>query len=179
MWYLYILQCGDGSLSTGTIILIGVIYSMFVSSVLSLVITFAPDKVQSITFWTMGSLAGRGYVHVLVLLGALVVFGDEGGFQLFVVAKSSDIYNHQPDKGYHYYRDKTDKKALLKFGNPADNKHLYNKCRHNQHRKSGAGDYSFLNFFSVLFQIFLHDYYLTFLKSQIRAGLRAFCSKPD
>lgn len=65
----------DGSLSTGTIILIGVIYSMFVSSVLSLVITFAPDKVQSITFWTMGSLAGRGYVHVLVLLGALVVFG--------------------------------------------------------------------------------------------------------
>ena len=65
----------DGSLSTGTIILIGVIYSMFVSSVLSLVITFAPDKVQSITFWTMGSLAGRGYIHVLVLLGALVVFG--------------------------------------------------------------------------------------------------------
>ena len=65
----------DGSLSTGTIILIGVIYSMFVSSVLSLVITFAPDKVQSITFWTMGSLAGRGYLHVLVLLGALVVFG--------------------------------------------------------------------------------------------------------
>ncbi|MFR6376410.1 MAG: FecCD family ABC transporter permease [Oscillospiraceae bacterium] len=50
----------DGSLSTGTIILIGVIYSMFVSSVLSLVITFAPDKVQSITFWTMGSLAGQG-----------------------------------------------------------------------------------------------------------------------
>ena len=65
----------DGSLSTGTIILIGVIYSMFVSSVLSLVITFAPDKVQSITFWTMGSLAGRGYVHVLVLLGALAIFG--------------------------------------------------------------------------------------------------------
>ena len=67
----------DGSLSTGTIILIGVIYSMFVSSVLSLVITFAPDKVQSITFWTMGSLAGRGYVHVLVLLGALVVVIDQ------------------------------------------------------------------------------------------------------
>ena len=65
----------DGSLSTGTIILIGVIYSMFVSSVLSLVITFAPDKVQSITFWTMGSLTGRGYIHVLVLLGALAIFG--------------------------------------------------------------------------------------------------------
>ena len=65
----------DGSLSTGTILLVGVIFSMFVSSVLSLVITFAPEKVQSITFWTMGSLAGKSYTHVLVLLGAFAVCG--------------------------------------------------------------------------------------------------------
>ena len=65
----------DGSLSTGTILLVGVIFSMFVSSVLSLVITFAPEKVQSITFWTMGSLAGKNYAHVLVLLGAFAVCG--------------------------------------------------------------------------------------------------------
>lgn len=65
----------DYSLSTNTIILIGVIFSMFVSSILSLVITFAADKVQHITFWTMGSLAGSNYRNALVLLGALVVFG--------------------------------------------------------------------------------------------------------
>ena len=65
----------DGSLSTGTIILIGVIYSMFVSSVLSLVITFAPDKVQSITFWTMGSLSGSTYQNAAVLAGALLICG--------------------------------------------------------------------------------------------------------
>ena len=65
----------DGSLSTGTIILIGVIYSMFVSSVLSLVITFAPDKVQSITFWTMGSLSGTGYPHTRILSLALLLCG--------------------------------------------------------------------------------------------------------
>ena len=40
----------DYSLSTNTIILIGVIFSMFISSVLSLVITFASDKVKDITF---------------------------------------------------------------------------------------------------------------------------------
>ena len=44
----------DYSLSTNTIILLGVIFSMFVSSILSLVITFASDKVKNIVFWTMG-----------------------------------------------------------------------------------------------------------------------------
>ena len=65
----------DYTLSTNTIILIGVIFSMFVSSVLSLIITFAADKVQNITFWTMGSLAGSSYRNALVLLGALAVCG--------------------------------------------------------------------------------------------------------
>ncbi len=63
----------DYSLSTHTIILIGVIYSMFISSVLSLVITFAGDHLKSITYWTMGSLAGSSYKNAVVLLGALVI----------------------------------------------------------------------------------------------------------
>ncbi len=65
----------DYSLSTNSIILIGVIFSMLVSSVLSLIITFAPDRVHSITFWTMGSLAGSSYRNALVLLIALIVCG--------------------------------------------------------------------------------------------------------
>jgi iron complex transport system permease protein len=66
----------DFSLSTNTIILIGVIYSMFVSSILSLIITFASDKVKHITFWTMGSLQGTSYDNALVLLVALAGFGS-------------------------------------------------------------------------------------------------------
>lgn len=65
----------DYSLSTSTIILIGVIYSMFVSSIMSLLTAFFSDKVKNITFWTMGSLQGTTYENVLVLLGAVVVFG--------------------------------------------------------------------------------------------------------
>ena len=65
----------DHSLSTQTIILIGVIFSMFVSSILSLVITFAADRVQHITFWTMGSLAGSSYETAAILLGALMICG--------------------------------------------------------------------------------------------------------
>lgn len=65
----------DCSLSTNTIILIGVIFSMFMSSAISVVITFVPEKLKSITFWTMGSLQSSGYQDALVLLVAFVIFG--------------------------------------------------------------------------------------------------------
>jgi len=65
----------DYSLSTNTIILIGVIFSMFVSAIMSIIVTFAADRIQHITFWTMGSLQGASYANAAVLGGALVVFG--------------------------------------------------------------------------------------------------------
>lgn len=65
----------DRSLATGTIILIGVVFSMFVSSLLNLLITFAGEKIKSITFWTLGSLSGSTYVNALTLLLALTVCG--------------------------------------------------------------------------------------------------------
>ena len=65
----------DYSLSTNTIILIGVIFSMFVSSIMSIIITFASDRIQHITFWTMGSLSGSSYLNALTLGGALLIFG--------------------------------------------------------------------------------------------------------
>ena len=65
----------DRSLSTNSIILIGVIFSMFASSVMSLIISFAGDKVRTITFWTMGSLSGTGYRQAGCLGAALLVCG--------------------------------------------------------------------------------------------------------
>ncbi|MBR1584138.1 MAG: iron ABC transporter permease [Clostridia bacterium] len=65
----------DRSLATHSIILIGVIFSMFASSLMSLVISFAGDKIKSITFWTMGSLSGSNYTYALILLAALALCG--------------------------------------------------------------------------------------------------------
>lgn len=65
----------DYSLTTNTIILTGIVYSMFVSSIISLVIAFAGDRVKTITFWTMGSLANTNYINVLTILAALLLFG--------------------------------------------------------------------------------------------------------
>ena len=65
----------DHSLSTNSIILIGVIFSMFASSLINLILSFANDQVRSITFWTMGSLAGTNYGHAGMLALALLLCG--------------------------------------------------------------------------------------------------------
>ena len=65
----------DRSLAIHSIILIGVIFSMFVSSLISLIIAFAGEKVKSITFWTMGSLAGSNLTYAGMLAAALMVCG--------------------------------------------------------------------------------------------------------
>lgn len=65
----------DHSLSTNTIILTGIVFSMFINSIISFVITFAGERVRSITFWTMGSLANTGYFNVLTILLALLICG--------------------------------------------------------------------------------------------------------
>ncbi len=65
----------DRSLATNTIILIGVVFSMFASSAISLIIASVGEKAKTITFWTMGSLAGSDYADVLTLLVALTICG--------------------------------------------------------------------------------------------------------
>ena len=74
----------DRSLNTGNIILIGVIFTMFASAVISLVITFASDHTRSLTFWTMGSFSGvngdqAGILGLALLLcgGILIRFSPE------------------------------------------------------------------------------------------------------
>jgi len=66
----------DFSLSTNTIILMGVIFTMFAHSIISLIITFSGDKLKSIMFWTMGSLAGSSYLNALTLFIAMIIFGS-------------------------------------------------------------------------------------------------------
>lgn len=65
----------DRSMSTNSIILIGVIFSMFTSSAMNLIITFADDHARSIAFWTMGSLSGTNFTHASILSLALLICG--------------------------------------------------------------------------------------------------------
>jgi iron complex transport system permease protein len=65
----------DRSLSTDTIILIGIIYSMFVSALISIFIVFAGERAGHIMFWTLGSLSGSTYQSALMLTAVLALFG--------------------------------------------------------------------------------------------------------
>ncbi len=65
----------DRSLSTGSIILIGVVFTMFISAIISLIITFASDHTRTLSFWTMGSFSGVSYDQVKILCAALVLCG--------------------------------------------------------------------------------------------------------
>jgi iron complex transport system permease protein len=65
----------DYTLSTNTIILLGIIYSMFMSSVIALLTTFAGDRVHDIVFWLMGSLAGSNYTTAALLGVVALVCG--------------------------------------------------------------------------------------------------------
>ena len=65
----------DHSLATNTLILLGVVFSMFVSALLSLLITFSGDKLRAITFWTMGNLSSASYQNALTLLATLLLCG--------------------------------------------------------------------------------------------------------
>lgn len=65
----------DASLATNTIILIGVIFSMFVSAFVSLIIAFSGPNLRSITFWTMGSLSSASFGDALTMLIGLILCG--------------------------------------------------------------------------------------------------------
>lgn len=65
----------DYSFSTNTILLIGIVFSMFAQSLISVLIVFAGEKVRNVVFWTMGSLSGSSYKNAVLLSVALIVCG--------------------------------------------------------------------------------------------------------
>ena len=65
----------DRSLSTQTIILLGVVYGMLVSALLTLLITFSGEKLRTITFWTLGSLSSVSWSSVTLLTSVFIIFG--------------------------------------------------------------------------------------------------------
>ena len=87
----------DRSLATSTIILIGVIYTMFMGSLMSLLISFSGSRLRSITFWTLGSLSGTGYGEVVFLSGALLICGSV----LLLSARELDAFAMGEDKAHN------------------------------------------------------------------------------
>lgn len=71
---LFIANVSTGKLSNETIILAGIILSSFLSAIISLLVALTPrEDVSNILYWTMGSVAMRGWGHVQLILPFFIV----------------------------------------------------------------------------------------------------------
>lgn len=104
---LYVVKKIDISMSTNTVILAGVIFSMFASSISNLILSIFTNDTKKIVFWTLGSLASSSTSKVLLILPIFLVcvsyilykipelnvfqIGEEGAKHLGVNTKNTKI----------------------------------------------------------------------------------------
>ncbi len=72
LYLVYMLGSMEGRIHVVTIVLAGVIVSTFLSAMISLLKSLNEDSVSTIVFWIMGSLSGKSWTHVLLVLPYIV-----------------------------------------------------------------------------------------------------------
>jgi len=87
LYLVYILGRVDGRVQTTTLVLAGIIVSTFLSALIGLLKSLNEDSVSTIVFWVMGSLSGKGWMHLLMILPYLVVAGT----LIFFYARELDL----------------------------------------------------------------------------------------
>ncbi|MCL2580005.1 MAG: iron ABC transporter permease [Oscillospiraceae bacterium] len=75
----------DGQMQNNTVILAGMVFSLFVNAVTTLLISLSREHAARLIFWQMGSFAMRGWQAVAILTPVLLVIG------LFVLGKSREL----------------------------------------------------------------------------------------
>lgn len=87
LYLVYLLGRMDGRIHSTTIVLAGIIVSTFLSALISLLKSLNEDSVSTIVFWIMGSLSGKSWVHVALVLPYLVF----GGATILLYMKELDL----------------------------------------------------------------------------------------
>ncbi|SEP59056.1 MULTISPECIES: FecCD family ABC transporter permease [Butyrivibrio] len=100
----------DNTLHSNTVILIGMVVSLFTNAVMTLVSSFARAHSQQLLLWTMGSFSGKRWYHVQILL-PLCIFGM---IVTLYHARSMDIMSFGDEQAYAMgVNVRTRKKILL------------------------------------------------------------------
>jgi iron complex transport system permease protein len=97
----------DAGLKNHTIILFGMVFSLFVNAIMTLVSALNKTHMQRLVLWQMGSFSGRRWIHVAILFGFSLVgliliaffhreldilsFGDEEAMAVGVDVKKNKI----------------------------------------------------------------------------------------
>jgi len=87
LYLVYLLGRMDGRIHVTTLVLAGIIVSTFLSACISLIKSLNEDSVSTIVFWIMGSLSGKSWTHVLLVLPYLVL----GGGVIFWYVRELDL----------------------------------------------------------------------------------------
>jgi iron complex transport system permease protein len=87
LYLVYLLGRIDGRIHSTTLVLAGIIVSTFLSAWISLLKSLNEDSVSTIVFWIMGSLSGKGWVHVGLVLPYLAV----GAVLILFSAREMDL----------------------------------------------------------------------------------------
>ena len=87
LYLVYLLGRMDGRIHVTTLVLAGIIVSTFLSACISLLKSLNEDSVSTIVFWIMGSLSGKSWTHVLLVLPYLLV----GGGVIFWYMRELDL----------------------------------------------------------------------------------------
>lgn len=97
----------DHNMQNHTIIMFGMVFSLFVNAILTLISSMASEHVQRLILWQMGTFSGRRWIHVgivcvCVIVGGIILmlwhreldimtFGDEQAMSIGVDTKKSKV----------------------------------------------------------------------------------------
>ena len=77
----------DKDLSSNTIVLVGMVFSLFISALITLITALNTTVLEQLTYWQMGSFSMREWTHTLAVLPAALILATA----LFLRAPELDI----------------------------------------------------------------------------------------
>lgn len=86
----------DKNLENNTIILVGMVFSLFVNAILTLITALAKEHVEQLTFWQMGSFALKDWSSVIVLFPIVLT----GIFVIRCFSKEMDIMTFGEEQAF-------------------------------------------------------------------------------
>lgn len=86
----------DKNLENNTIILVGMVFSLFVNAILTLITAMARDHLAQLTFWQMGSFSLKDWSSVLILFPIVLT----GVISLQYYSKELDIMTFGEDQAF-------------------------------------------------------------------------------
>lgn len=99
----------DRNLDNNTIILVGMVFSLFINALLTLITALSRDKVAQLTYWQMGSFSSREWMDVYILLPLVIL----GILSLLNFTREMDILTFGEDQAFTIGVDTTKMKWIL------------------------------------------------------------------